>query len=90
MSAEKKGELEKRILEVLDVFTDKTALIHLKGEPMVNAKRSQIETSLTNIIDDARKDLWDYWRRNLIHEGLEKWFGSRIKKVREKVQEKSS
>ena len=38
------------------------------------------KNNVAEILETAKKDLFDYWRRNLIHEGLEKWFGSEPQK----------
>lgn len=34
------------------------------------------DDAINNIIDEAKKDIFDYFRRGLVHEGLVKWFGT--------------
>lgn len=72
-----KGKLEKQ-KEVLECRI--TLLREMYGVTKLPILKFIGEDILDTIklIDEAKKDLWDHWHRNLIHEGLEKWLGKKI------------
>lgn len=71
------GEFEKR-LHVLTSFATRYTLNDeewIKVNEIVGQIQRINEKNISKVLSDARKDLFDYFRRGLIHEGLEKWFG---------------
>jgi len=72
------GELKKR-LRILTSFATPYTLTdeeQIKINEIIEQLRRINERNIGKIIDEAKQDLFDYFRRGLIHEGLVKWLGA--------------
>ena len=71
------GEFKKRILEIIGAYEKVAAAIPTADNAVLRSKvKKELEKGL-EAVAEAKKELYDYWRRGLIHEGLVKWFGTR-------------
>ena len=62
------NEFKKQIKQILDVVTEKTALSHIPEgeEPMVEAKRSQLENALMKVVDNSREEIFPLPKGHII------------------------
>jgi len=51
---------------------------HSRGETFGWRKQdaSSLKMNISRLVEEAKHDLFDHFRRGLIHEGLVKWFGA--------------